>query len=104
MLWRRGTREELVEAAGPLAAELAGDEKLQRSALTALASALAARNRLLASVGVAGLGWRVANDRVLQRQFGEAVAAARDVLTRAERLRARRRRRQRLLLGGGVAL
>jgi uncharacterized membrane protein len=101
---RRRKAQELVEGAPPLVGELAGDETLRRSALSALVAAVAARNRLLASLGLAGLGWRVANDRVLQAQLRELAESTRDLVTRAERLRARRRRRQRLLLAGGLAV
>jgi uncharacterized membrane protein len=96
---------ELVEAAAPLVAELAGDEKLRGSALTALVSALAARNRLLASLGLGGLGWRLAHDPMFQAQLREFADSTPELLTRAQRLRARQRRRQRLLVaGGGLAL
>jgi uncharacterized membrane protein len=103
MMRRRRKAQELIEAAPPLVGQLAGDEKLRRSALAALLAALAARNRLLASLGVAGLGWRVANDPILRAQLGELAASTRELVTRAERLRARRRRRQRLLLVSGAA-
>jgi uncharacterized membrane protein len=103
VLGRRRRSHELVETAPPLIEELAGDETLRRSALSAVGAALGARNRLLASLGLAGVGWRIANDRVLQAQLREVAVSAREFVTRAERLQARRRRRRRLLIGGGLA-
>jgi uncharacterized membrane protein len=103
---RRSSTSKVRHAAAvaqPYAERVVTDPKLRGHAMVALASALRARSRLLASAGLAGLVWRLANDPALQAEFQRVGAELRELGRRGERERLRRRRRRRLI-AGGVAL
>jgi uncharacterized membrane protein len=104
---RRGRVEQAVETVQPYAQtarEVAGDEKARRRAAGALASLFLLRRRLLASMGLAGLAWRIANDAQLPEELNRLADDLVAVRGRAERARARRRRRMLAgLVGSGAA-
>jgi uncharacterized membrane protein len=104
---RRGRVEQAVETVQPYAQtarEVAGDEKARRRAAGALASLFLLRRRLLASMGLAGLAWRIANDAQLREELNRLADDLVAVRGRAERARARRRRRMLAgLVGSGAA-
>jgi uncharacterized membrane protein len=87
-------------AAQPYAEQVIADPKQRGHVLAAVTSALRARNRLLASAGLAGLAWRLANDAALQTELQRVGAELRELARRGERERLRRRRRRRLIAGG----
>ena len=98
----------LAAAAQPYAEEVVADEKLRGHALAAAGSAVRVFNRVAASMGIAGLAWRLFNDQNLQAELRRVTAELGELGKRGERARARRRRRQRLIVGGvglgGIAL
>jgi uncharacterized membrane protein len=105
---RRRRIDEAVETVQPYAEtarEVVADEEARRRGLAALASLLLLRRRLLASIGLAGLAWRLANDGELRAQVSQLAEDLVEFRARAERARARRRRRRILLgvLGSGAA-
>jgi uncharacterized membrane protein len=51
-------------------------------------------------MGIAGLGWRLANDEALQSELRRIAAELSELGRRGERAQIRRRRRRRLLIGG----
>ena len=94
---RRRRIDEAVETVQPYvetAREVVADEEARRRGITALASLLLFRRRLLASMGVAGLAWRVASDAQLRAQLSQFAEAVAEFKRRAERARARHRRRR----------
>ncbi len=102
-MFRRSRADQVKDFAAvaqPYAERVVADEKLRAHALAALGSSLRARNRLLASMGIAGLGWRLANDESLQAELRRIAAELRELGKRGERARTLRRRRQRLIVGG----
>jgi len=105
---RRSRLDETVEVVQPYAEtarEVAADEEARRRGVAALASLLLLRRRLLASMGLAGLAWRLANDPQLRAQVNQFADDLAEFKGRAERARARRRRRRVLaaLVGTGAA-
>ena len=105
---RRGRVEQAVETVQPYAEsarEVAGDEEVARRGAGALASLFLLRRRLRASMGLAGLAWRIANDAHLRGELNRLADDLVAVKARAERTRARRRRRRMLagLAGSGAA-
>jgi uncharacterized membrane protein len=105
---RRRRIDEAVKTVQPYvetAREVVADEEAPRRGIAALASLLLFRRRLLASMGVAGLAWRVASDAQLRAQLSQLADDIAEFKGRAERARARRRRRRILvgLVGSGAA-
>ena len=105
---RRRRIDEAVKTVQPYvetAREVVADEEAPRRGIAALASLLLFRRRLLASMGVAGLAWRVASDAQLRAQLSQLADDNAEFQGRAERARARRRRRRILvgLVGSGAA-
>jgi uncharacterized membrane protein len=111
MMLGRKRRRRIDEAAKTVqpyvqtAREVVADEEAPRRGIAALASLLLFRRRLLASMGVAGLAWRVASDAQLRAQLSQLADDIAEFKGRAERARARRRRRRILvgLVGSGAA-
>lgn len=105
---RRGRVEQAVETVQPyaeIAREVAGDEEVARRGAGALASLFLLRRRLLASMGLAGLAWRIANDAHLRGELNRLADDFVALKGREERARVRRRRRRMLagLAGSGAA-
>jgi uncharacterized membrane protein len=94
--------KDLAVVAQPYAKQIVADEKVRAHALAALASSLRARNRLLASMGITGLGWRLATNEALQAELRRIATEVSELGKRGERVRKFRRRRQRLIAGGFV--
>jgi uncharacterized membrane protein len=106
---RRGRLDEAVGTVEPYAEtarEVVADEEARRRGIAALASLLLFRRRLLATTGIAGLAWRVANDPQIRGQLNQLAEDLVELKGRAERAKARRRRRRILvgLLGSGAAV
>jgi uncharacterized membrane protein len=94
---RRGRISEAVETVQPYtetARKVVADEEARRRGVAALASLLLFRRRLLASMGIAGLAWRLANDAQLRTQLNQLAQDVAEFKGRAERAKARRRRRR----------
>jgi len=74
--------------------------------MAALASLLLFRRRLLATTGIAGLTWRMANDPHIRGQLNQLAQDLVELKGRAERAKARRRRRRVLVgvVGSGAAV
>jgi uncharacterized membrane protein len=96
----RTSQLETAAAAAKPYAEWVVDPRVREHAVSALASTLRARDRLLASVGIAGLAWRLANDEALQGELRRVMGELRELGNRTEWRRARRRRRRRMVVGG----
>jgi len=106
---RRGRLDEAVETMEPYAEaarEVIADEEARRRGMAALASLLLFRRRLLATTGIAGLAWRVANDPHIRGQLNQLAEDLVELKGRAERAKARRRRRRILVgvVGSGAAV
>jgi uncharacterized membrane protein len=101
-LKRRGRIDEAVQTVQPYAAtarEVVAEEEARRRGIAALVSLFLLRRRLLASMGVAGLAWRLANDGELRAQVSQLADDLAEFAGRAEKARAHRRRRRRILVG-----
>jgi hypothetical protein len=104
---RRSRLDEVVEAVEPYAQtarDVVADQEARRRGIAALASLLLLRRRLLATTGIAGLAWRLANDPQLRGQLNQLAGDLGEFKGRAQRARARRRRRILVgLVGSGAA-
>ena len=91
---RRSRLDEVVETVEPYAKsarDVVADQEARRRGIAALASLLLLRRRLLATTGIAGLAWRLANDPQLRGQLNQLAGDLVEFKGRAERARARRR-------------
>jgi uncharacterized membrane protein len=91
---------DVVDAVSPYADQLAHDEKLRARLVSAVAAAVAARERVRQQVGLAGLATRLGSDPVLRAQLAEAAAALRGARNRIDRRRRRKSRDVVVFLAG----
>ena len=104
---RRSRLDEVVETVEPYAEtarEVVADQEARRLGIAALTSLLLLRRRWLATTGIAGLAWLLANDPQLRGQLNQLAGDLGGFKARAQRARARRRRRILVgLVGSGAA-